>query len=126
MNVSDWSGQETSLSLHTVMLITGLISAAVIVIALLLAFSRSLRNKVAIALRRGLKRWPTKILRFLFKPIARCIPQVSDVTSITTYRDLEHGFGPRSSRLSEDWKSPVAAMEIHQISSNGRPKSNLD
>ena len=126
MNVSDWSGQETNLSLHTIMLIAGLISAAVIVIALLLAFSRPLRNKVTIALRQVLKRWSTKILRFLFKPIARCIPQISDVTSITTYRDLEHGIGPRSSRPSEDWKSPVAGVEAHRIGSNGRPKFNLD
>jgi hypothetical protein len=118
MNVSDWSGQETNLSLHTIMLIAGLISAAVIVIALLLAFSRPLRNKVTTALR--------QVLRFLFKPIARYILQTSDVTSSTTYRDLEHGIGPRSSRPSEDWKSPVAGVEAHQIGSNGRPKFNLD
>ena len=76
MNVSDWSGQETNLSLHTIMLIAGLISAAVIVIALLLAFSRPLRNKVTTALRQVLKRWPTKILRLLFKPIAMSPPNL--------------------------------------------------
>lgn len=45
MNVREWSGQNTNMPMHTVLVVMCSVSAAVILIALLLAFNKQVRNR---------------------------------------------------------------------------------
>ncbi|KAF2232829.1 hypothetical protein EV356DRAFT_238033 [Viridothelium virens] len=55
MNVREWSGQSTNLPIHTVGVLMGSISAALIVVALLLAFNKPIYQAVAHTLQQGIK-----------------------------------------------------------------------
>ena len=55
MNVREWSGQPTNLPIHTVGVLMGSISAALIVVALLLAFNKPIYQVVSYALQQGIK-----------------------------------------------------------------------
>ena len=54
MNVREWSGQSTNLPIHTVAVLMGSISAALIVIALLLAFNRLIYQAASHFLHHGI------------------------------------------------------------------------
>ncbi|KAI9654644.1 MAG: hypothetical protein M1821_005851 [Bathelium mastoideum] len=54
MNVREWSGQPTNLPLHTVGVLMGSISAALILIALVLAFNKPIYQVVSYALQHGI------------------------------------------------------------------------
>ena len=55
MNVREWSGQSTNLPIHTVAVLMGSISAAVIMVALLLAFNKPIYQAVSHLLQHGIK-----------------------------------------------------------------------
>ncbi|KAI9679132.1 MAG: hypothetical protein M1822_007342 [Bathelium mastoideum] len=55
MNVREWSGQPTNLPIHTVGVLMGSISAALILIALVLAFNKPIYQLVSYALQHGIR-----------------------------------------------------------------------
>jgi Mg2+ and Co2+ transporter CorA len=95
MNVREWSGTDTNPKFHEVFLITGCVSAGIIIIALTLAFNKPIRNSVISLFHRSLKHWPSKIARLayqkIFGPCFGTDNRPSTATGMRYQNDIERG-----------------------------------
>ena len=69
MNVREWSSQSTDPDFHHIFVIAGCVSAAIIIIALLLAFNKPIRQRVARFFHPSLMHWPIKGVWLLYQGI---------------------------------------------------------
>lgn len=72
MNTSEWSGDETNLSLHTIGVLMGAISFSVILVAFLIAFNEPIRVLVLWCATIGLKRLAGGITGVITWPLCIC------------------------------------------------------
>jgi hypothetical protein len=116
MNVSEWTGTSTNPDFHEVFLITGCVSAGIIVIALTLAFNKPIRHKVMSSFRRSLKHWPSKVVRLTYhKLFGSCIKVDSKATSGPRARlpvDVERGFVGSPNPAGESKKGRVEVEKV--------------
>ncbi|KAF1987167.1 hypothetical protein K402DRAFT_420401 [Aulographum hederae CBS 113979] len=129
MNAREWSGQQSNMTLHAIFLIAGLISAAVIITALLLAFNKPIRDRARGVIRRGVKipLRKTAIGLSFFKS------RHGELESEGKYGDpdLENGRNPVE-KADADYngsirsKGSVFKSRVDIIGTDGRPKMNVD
>ncbi|KAI9370895.1 hypothetical protein BJX61DRAFT_548671 [Aspergillus egyptiacus] len=105
INAREWSGESTNLTLNTMLAIAGPTSLAVIISALLIAFSERYRDTLV----KGQKITFGLLKDLVFFPISKALHRTSkrkstEKTSITSSRTRTSRIGDRFSRYLTNWR----------------------